>query len=72
MSFRPNLGSLDRVIRVVLAATAVLAALLLHGTVAVWVPVALAAVAVVLLVTAAFARCPAYLPIKLSTCATSH
>lgn len=70
MTFRPNLGSADRVIRVVLGVVAALAAVFTAGSMPVWVPAILGLVAVVLLATAAAARCPAYLPMKLSTCST--
>ena len=67
MKLSPNVGSADRVLRVVLGLVAAVAAAWLYGSTPLWVPVVLALVAAVLLATAAFARCPAYLPMKLST-----
>ncbi len=62
---RKNMGPADRIIRTViaLAIAALIIAKVLHGVLA----VILGIVAVVFLVTSATARCPGYVPMKIST-----
>lgn len=60
---QPNVGTVDRVLRI-LAGLALIAASLL-GTIGVWGWIGL-----VLIATGVFRFCPAYLPFGLRTCAT--
>ncbi len=62
---RMNMGPADRIIRALIAVVilALVIAKVLHGALA----VILGIVAVVFLVTAATARCPGYVPMKVST-----
>ena len=60
-----NMGTADRVIRVLLAI--VVAILYVIGMISGTVAVVLGLVAVVFVVTSAMAFCPAYLPFKVST-----
>jgi hypothetical protein len=60
-----NMGTADRVIRIVIAA--ILAAVIAMGQVAGTVAIVLGVVAAVLLLTGIVGFCPAYLPIGLST-----
>lgn len=68
MTLSPNLGAADRTVRVILGLIAGGVAVWLYGSVAIWIPAVLAVVAAVLLVTAAIKRCPAYMPLGVSTC----
>lgn len=63
---KQNMGTADRAIRLVIAIA--VAGLYFSGRVSGAVGVALLVVAAVFLVTSAVARCPAYLPLGLSTC----
>jgi hypothetical protein len=62
---KKNMGTADRVIRTLIAVViaALLIAKVLHGALA----VILGVIAVVFLVTSAIARCPGYVPMKVST-----
>jgi hypothetical protein len=60
-----NMGTADRVLRAVVAL--VIAALYFTGRISGTLAIVLLAVAVVFFLTAAVARCPAYLPFGLST-----
>lgn len=62
---KPNLGTADRSVRIVvaLAITALYVTDLISGTTA----IVLGIVAVLFFVTAVLARCPAYIPLGLST-----
>jgi len=62
---KPNMGTIDRVIRVLLAV--VFAYLYFSGTVAGVLGIILLVLGIVFLVTALVAFCPLYLPFKLST-----
>jgi hypothetical protein len=61
----PNMGTLDRTLRFVVAA--VIAFLYLTGRIGGSLALGLAVVAVVFVVTSLVSRCPAYLPFGLST-----
>ncbi|MCS6993887.1 MAG: DUF2892 domain-containing protein [Anaerolineales bacterium] len=61
----PNMGTVDRIIRLVIAA--VLAYLYLGGVVTGTLGIVLLVVAVVFAATSAIAFCPMYLPFKIST-----
>jgi len=60
-----NMGTIDRVVRVVLAL--VFAALIITGVVEGVVAIILGVLALVFLATSAISSCPLYLPFKLST-----
>ncbi len=60
-----NMGTIDRVVRLVLAL--VFAALIATGTVTGVVAIILGVLAVIFLATSAISTCPLYLPFKLST-----
>jgi len=60
-----NIGTVDRVIRIVIAA--VLAVLIFTGQVSTTAAIILGVVAVILLLTSIVAFCPIYFPFKLST-----
>lgn len=60
-----NMGTLDRSVRVIIALA--IGALYLTGRISGMLALVLGVVAVVFLVTSAAARCPAYLPLGLST-----
>ena len=62
---KPNMGTVDRAIRVVIALG--LGALYLTGTISGTVAIVALVVAVVFLGTSAVGSCPAYLPLGLST-----
>jgi hypothetical protein len=66
---KPNVGSLDRILRAVLGAALVLLALfgMEGGLAGGAVPVLLLVIGLVLLGTAATSRCPLYRPFGLST-----
>jgi hypothetical protein len=61
-----NMGSLDRIIRIVVAAT--LAVLYFTGIIGGTLGLILVIVAAVFLLTSLVGWCPAYLPLGLSTC----
>jgi hypothetical protein len=63
---KKNMGGADRIIRTVIAI--VLGVLLFTGRVHGALAVILGVIAVVFLVTSALGHCPAYVPLKLSTC----
>jgi K+-transporting ATPase A subunit len=65
MSFKKNVGSTDRIVRIVLAV--VLAALALTGTVGGALAIVFYVLAAVFVATALVSFCPLYLPFKLST-----
>lgn len=65
MKFTPNMGSTDRIVRVVLAI--VFAGLNLLGIVSGTLGIILWMLAVVFVLTSVFSFCPLYLPFKLST-----
>lgn len=65
MKLTPNMGSADRIVRVVLAA--VFAALNLFGMVGGTLGVILWVLAAVFVLTSVVSFCPLYLPFKLST-----
>lgn len=65
MKLEKNMGTTDRIIRLILAV--VLAVLYFTGTVAGTFGLILVILAAVLLLTSIFAICPLYLPFKLST-----
>jgi len=62
---KANMGPADRIIRTLIAI--VIAALLIAGVIHALLAIILGIVAVVFLVTAATARCPGYVPLKVST-----
>jgi len=62
---KENMGTADRVVRTVIAL--VIVVLLLTGRISGTLALILGIVAVVFLVTSAFARCPSYLPFGIST-----
>jgi K+-transporting ATPase A subunit len=62
---KPNMGSVDRAVRALVAVA--IGALYFSGTVSGTVAVVLAVVAVVFLATSAVGTCPAYIPLGLST-----
>jgi K+-transporting ATPase A subunit len=62
---KPNMGTADRAIRVVIAA--VIAFLYFNGTLGGTLGIVLLVVAVVFLATSMMGTCPAYLPLGLST-----
>ena len=65
MKLNQNLGTFDRIIRLVIAA--LFAFLYFSGTVSGVLGVILLALSAVLLATSVFAFCPLYLPFKFST-----
>ena len=62
---QPNMGTLDRVLRVAVAL--VIGALYFTGRISGTLAIVLVVVAVLFLLTSAAARCPGYLPFGLST-----
>jgi hypothetical protein len=62
---KTNMGAVDRLIRIVLAAVVI--GLYFTGRISGYPAVILGIVAVVFLVTSAIGYCPAYVPLKLST-----
>ena len=62
---KKNMGTIDRIIRVVLAVIVVV--LYLTGQVTGTAAIILGVLAAIILVTAAIGVCPLYVPIKLST-----
>ena len=62
---KPNMGTVDRAVRVVVALA--VGALYLTGTISGTVGIVALVVAVVFLGTSAVGSCPAYLPLGLST-----
>jgi hypothetical protein len=62
---KPNMGTADRAIRLLIAVA--IAVLYFSGRVTGALGVVLLVVAVVFVVTSIFSRCPAYLPLGLST-----
>ncbi len=62
---KANMGPADRIIRTVLAI--VIAVLLIAGVLRGALAIILGLVAVMFLVTSAVARCPGYVPLKIST-----
>ena len=65
MSFKKNVGSTDRIVRVVLAG--ILAALALTGSVGGVLAIVFYVLAAVFVATALIGFCPLYLPFNLST-----
>jgi hypothetical protein len=65
MSFKKNVGSTDRIVRIVLAV--ILAALALTGTVSGALAIVFYILAAVFLLTSLVSFCPLYLPFNLST-----
>jgi hypothetical protein len=65
MKIEKNIGSIDRIIRLV--AAVVLAVLYFTGVVSGALGIGLLVVAVVLVLTSVVSVCPAYLPFKFST-----
>jgi len=65
MKIEKNVGTTDRIIRIILAA--VLALLYFNGTISGALGIVFLVLAVVLALTAIVAVCPLYLPFKLST-----
>jgi hypothetical protein len=65
MSFKKNMGSTDRIVRIVLAV--ILAALALTGTVGGVLAIIFYVLAAVFVVTSLVSFCPLYLPFNLST-----
>ncbi|MFO0873557.1 MAG: DUF2892 domain-containing protein [Phycisphaerales bacterium] len=64
-----NVGTVDRVIRALIGVTAlVLAFTAFHLTEGAIAGIVAAIIGVVMLLTAALATCPLYVPLKLSTC----
>ena len=63
---KKNMGTIDRVVRIALAV--VFAALLVTGKVGGVLAIVLGIVAAAFLVTSLVGWCPAYLPLKFSTC----
>jgi hypothetical protein len=63
---KKNMGSADRIVRVILAA--ILAILFYNGTISGTLGIALAVFAGILLFTSLIGFCPLYLPFGLSTC----
>jgi hypothetical protein len=62
---KPNMGTLDRIIRAALAVAVLV--LYLTGLISGTLAIVLGALAVILLVTSVVAVCPLYLPFKIST-----
>jgi len=60
-----NMGTVDRIVRVVLAALIVI--LYFTGVISGWLAILLGILAVVFLATSALAFCPLYVPFKFST-----
>lgn len=65
MSFKKNMGSTDRIVRIVLAI--ILAALALTGTVSGVLAIVFYVLAAVFVLTSLVSFCPLYLPFNLST-----
>ncbi len=62
---KANMGSIDRVIRVIIAA--VIGVLIFTGTIAGTVMIILAILAIIFLLTSIISFCPLYFPFKIST-----
>ena len=65
MKMNRNMGKLDRLIRILVAA--LIGWLLFNGTISGWLGIVLAVVAIAFLVTSLVSWCPAYLPFGIST-----
>lgn len=65
MKFNQNMGTTDRIVRILLAI--VFAALYFTGTVSGALGIVLLVLAVIFVLTSLIAFCPLYLPFKLST-----
>jgi hypothetical protein len=65
MKLNPNMGTIDRIIRVILAI--IFAALYFTGTVTGALGIVLLLLGVVFLLTSIVSFCPLYLPFKIST-----
>ncbi len=63
---KTNMGSIDRIIRVIVAA--IVAALYLNGTVSGTVGIILLVLAGIFVLTSLVSICPLYLPFGISTC----
>jgi hypothetical protein len=61
-----NMGLVDRVLRVLVAA--LVAYLYISGAIGGWQALVLGIIAVVFVVTSAIGFCPGYLPFKINTC----
>lgn len=62
---KPNMGTIDRIVRVVLAIAVLV--LYLIGAISGTVALVLGVLAVIFVATSFFAFCPLYLPLKIST-----
>lgn len=62
---KKNMGTIDRIIRTIIAV--ILGILIVSGIVKGFFAIILGIIAVVFLVTSIFSRCPAYLPLDIST-----
>jgi len=60
-----NMGKIDRIIRVLLAAAVVI--LYLTGAISGWVAIILGLIALAFVVSSVIGFCPLYVPLKLST-----
>lgn len=65
MKFNKNMGTIDRIVRIILAI--VFAALYFTGVVSGALGIVLLVLAVVFVLTSAISFCPLYLPFRLST-----
>jgi hypothetical protein len=65
MEMKKNMGTIDRIIRVILAA--VVAVLYFTGQITSTAAIILGILAIVFLITSALGFCPLYVPLKLST-----
>lgn len=63
---KKNMGTADRVIRIVIAA--IIAALYFSGQITGTLAIVLGIVAIIFLATSLIGWCPAYLPFHISTC----
>lgn len=63
---KPNMGTTDRVIRVI--AAAIVAALYVNGTISGVVGIVLLILAVIFVATSLVSFCPLYLPFGINTC----
>jgi hypothetical protein len=61
-----NMGTIDRVVRVVLAA--VVAGLIFSGVIGGWLAIVLGVLAAVFVLTSVISFCPLYAPFGISTC----
>jgi len=65
LNIKANMGKIDRIVRLLLAAVIVI--LYFAGVLSGWVAVLLGLVALIFVVTSAIAFCPLYVPLGIST-----